>query len=131
MFTYKDWCNPGKNFLDVMSISNRDLYNIVSEHQGESVHLVSDIGNAEIFYGVPIPTLDISLGFNSYEVEAIEDLLIGIHSVTGYVCSRVLGTSTPCQVSFNGSAFIVEAIGRLSRGFRDLYDALAYCKSIS
>ena len=132
MFTYEDWSNLSVDFPDVTRISNREVFTIFFNEyldRGYEAALLPIYvqGYADVFDGVPFPTLLAYEGIELAACEMLEELYENFYEFCGYAASSVMGTSAPTKVTFTGSAYVVQSLGRLDEGFPDLESALTYC----
>lgn len=132
MFTYEDWSNLSDDFPDVTRISNREVFTIFFNEYLDRGYEFGVLplcvqGYADVFDGVPFPTLLAYEHVTLTVCEMLEELYENFYEFCGYAASRVMGTSTPTKVTFTGSAYVVQSLGRLDEGFPDIESALTYC----
>lgn len=132
MFTYEDWSNVSDEFPEVTQISNQDIFSIFVNEYLDRGYTFGTIpvhvqGYADIFDGVPFPTLLVYEGIPLTACEMLEELYENFYELCGYASFRVMGTSEPTKVTFTGTAYVVQSLGRLDEGFPDLESALTYC----
>lgn len=137
MFTFEEWCNPlSEDFPDVARIKNVELFKVVFNEYLDRGNEPSDIpvtvaGFADIFDGVPMPSLWVQEDQSLEGCETLEELYSSIYCACGYAASRVYGPSSPTKVTYTGTAYVVQSIGSLDEGFPDLRSALEYCATLN
>ena len=134
MFTYEDWSNLSVDFPDVTRISNKEIFDIFFNEYIDRGYEFGVLplhvhGYADVFDGVPFPTLVVHerVTLTLTACEMLEELYENFYEFCGYAASRVMGTSAPTKVTFTGTAYVVQSLGRLDEGFPDLESALTYC----
>lgn len=132
MFTYDDWINLSPDFPYVTRISNEDIFNIIFDEYPGSEHKPKGIpvtfrGDANIYDGVPLPTLLVVEDQDYGACPLLEAIFESVFDFCGYAASRVIGTTVPTKVTYTGTSYVVQSIGRLDEGFPNLEDSLRYC----
>lgn len=136
MFTYFDWANLSVDFPDLTKVSNEYLGSLFFDEsldrgiEAQTMPLCVQ-GNADLFDGVPFPTLMVheDMQFNDFG-EMLTELYDSIYEFCGYASFRTYGTKYPTKITYTGKVFIVECLGRLDEGFPDIVSALEYRRDI-
>jgi len=132
MFTYEDWSNLSVDFPDVSRISNKEIFSVFFNEYLDRGYEFSTVplhvqGYADIYDGVPFPTLLVYKDMPLTACDMLEELYENFYEFCGYSASRIMGTSEPTKVTFTGTAYVVQSLGRLDEGFPDLESSLTYC----